>query len=594
MAPDSDARRTPAWVRAVDGAMVGGVLAFALWTLFYELALATQWNLWWPARVWLVLAIALVGWCGYAGARSARPAPGEAPPPGRAGTPSWAQVGLVALVVAVLVVLALLRDRLGILPLVVVGIAVLVGMLVRTLRRGEVAPSSRGPRVPRRAHVVAGLVSLGLAVLAFVTRGSSPDDIYYLNRATWVDQHGTPTLRDTMFSPGTLPSTYPSPPTASIEAWQGAVAHVLGLAAPTFVFLWTVPLLAAASGWATWRLVRTWAPRRALLVYLLATLFTLFSAKTLLGHYSVLLLWEGKVPAVTVVVPLAWHYLTRVLDRPRPADLVLLLALGTDFVGLTTGAALVAPTMAAAALVAALLVRSRAGAVGAGCFALAPVLAGIATLVGPGIPALAGSQTTSTTLSEQGLFDRMFGDGAMTVVAFLAVVLGTCLMRGRARVLAACAVLAGLATLLPGFLDQVTDVTGAGSVAWRMIFVLPAAIMVGMLATVQLPPLRLPDRQLLLSRPAAAAVVGGLAVLVVLEGVPLWSPATGTQLGPFEWKVDQAALRDVRAVAEVHAPPGLWLLPQRDMGALTMTTTRHTAVVPWYLFLLSFETTRTG
>jgi hypothetical protein len=73
---------------------------------------------------------------------------------------------------------------------------------------------------------------------------------------------------------------------ASVEALQGAIAHALGLQAPTVAYLVFAPLLAAGFGWTTWRLIRLWAPRRALVAFLVAVVFVVVSGQSVVGNYS--------------------------------------------------------------------------------------------------------------------------------------------------------------------------------------------------------------------------------------------------------------------------------------------------------------------
>src|SRR5690349_7890183 len=198
------------WVRAFDGLVECGVYAFAAWTLFYELALVTQWSLWWPARIWSVLVVGFVGWRAFAGVRNR----GEPPEPARGQTlhrpessVRWSQVGLVVAAAAVLVALTAMRQTLGVFPVVLASLVLLVAACVPiSAEAGRFTPYYAAQRVPQRANVVAGLVCIGLAVLASALRGSSDDDVYYVNRAMWVAQRGTPTLRDTVFSAGDLPT----------------------------------------------------------------------------------------------------------------------------------------------------------------------------------------------------------------------------------------------------------------------------------------------------------------------------------------------------------------------------------------------------
>jgi len=453
-------------------------------------------------------------------------------------------------------------------------------------RRSDLRAAAQ--RVPPGANGVAASVCVGLAVLASALHGSSGDDVYYINRAVWLAERGTPTLRDTIFSAGDLPTIYGDAlPLASIEAWQGAVAHALHMAAPTFIFLWTVPVLAAASGWATWRLVRTWAPRRACLVFLVATLFTLFSAGSVIGRYYIGVIWEGKVPAVTVVMPLTWHYLTRLVARPRRADLLMLLALGTCFVGLTSSAALMAPVMAAGALLAAWLYRSTACALGAACFVLVPLAAGVASAMGPGVGGVA-----PTALPPAQVFGYLYGVGTpMVVLGVLGTVLGARLVQGPAAAVATCASLSGLASLVPGVYDVVNTATGAGPVAWRMVLGIPTAVLIGMLVTARLPPTRISLRHPALCDWGVGVAACSLVVALIAHGTPLWSSKTGTSLAFGSWKLDRNALDDVRAVSQVSTPAGLWLLPPPQMGALAMTTTRRSGVVPRAFYLTNLTAT---
>lgn len=586
---------TPTWVRAVDGLVECGVYAFAAWTLFYELALVTQWSLWWPARIWIALVVGLVGWRAVAGWRN-RSEPRERDL-GRAlvrpqTNVRWSQVGLFLAAAGLLLALTMLRQTWGVFPVVLASLVLLGAACVpvRTRARRS-AVYEVTPRVPRVAHVVAGLVCVGLAVLASALRGSSGDDVYYINRAVWVAQHGTPTLRDTIFSAGDLPTIYGNAlPLASIEAWQGAVAHVLHLTAPSFIFFWTVPVLAAASGWASWRLVRTWAPRRACLVFLVATMFTLFSAGTVVGRYYLGAIWEGKIPAVTVVIPLTWHYVTKLMYRPRRSDLLVLLALGICFVGFTSGAALIAPVIAAGGVLAAWIYRSAACAVGAGCFVLAPLVAGVASALGPGVGGVA-----PTALPPAQVFGYLFGVGTATVVlAVVGTALGARLLRGPAAVVATCAALSGLASLLPGVYDVVNTATGAGPVAWRMVFATPTAVLVGMLVTARLPSGRVSVRHPALTDWAVGLAACAVVVALAVQGTPLWSSRTGTTLAFAKWKFDQAALDDVLALSDVRTPVGLWLLPPGQMAVLAMTTTQHSAVVPRAFYLTNLKTTKSA
>jgi hypothetical protein len=266
----------------------------------------------------------------------------------------------------------------------------------------------------------------------------------------------------------------------------------------------------------------------------------------------------------------------------------MLLALGTCFVGLISSAALMAPVMAAGALLAAWLYRSTACAVGAGCFVLAPLVAGVASAMGPGVGGVAPAALPSTQV-----FEYLLGVGTpMVVLGVVGTVLGVRLMRGPAAVVATCASLSGLASLIPGVYDVVNTATGAGPVAWRMVLGIPTAALVGMLITARLPSTRVSVRHPALSDWGVGLAACAVVVALVAQGTPLWSSKTGVTLAFNTWKVDQTALSDVRALSRVRTPVGLWLLPPRQMAVLAMTTTRRSAVVPRAFYLTNLRTTK--
>ena len=156
---------------------------------------------------------------------------------------------------------------------------------------------------------------LGLAAAVVVAslfiHLTDTDDPYYVNRSVWVAEHGNAAKLDTMFSPEVLNSPYGGGvPIASIESLLGVIAHMTGLRAGTVTYLVATPVFTALSVWAIWRLVRRWAPRRALWVLVVAIAFLMLSGDSMLGNFWIVRMWQGKVMAVTFLMPLIWAYLT--------------------------------------------------------------------------------------------------------------------------------------------------------------------------------------------------------------------------------------------------------------------------------------------
>jgi len=389
-----------------------------------------------------------------------------------------------------------------------------------------------------------------------------------------VATHGTPTLRDTMFTPGEWESTYGGGlPTPSIEALQGVLAHALGVQAATFCYLLLAPAAAVLIGWTSWRLVRGWAARRALPAFLVAVVFLLASAETIVGNYSLGRIWQGKALAYAVLVPLVWWWLSRLVHRMRTADVVLLAAAGVAFVGLSTTSALLAPVVAAAAVLAALVLRSRSLAIGAVAFAAAPVANGLLQALAP---VTVGTTDDATVMATPLAFDVAMGHSfAVAGLAVLALVLLPRTVPGAPGVLLGCGALATMVCFLPGVFQLAHAATGAGPVAWRLAISLPLWIVVGLLVTLPVPA----------PAPVGAALVAAVALVPVLAGTWLWQ-ALDAQLTPRPaWKVSPEALANVRALEALDPPPGTWLLPPAEMEVLAISTVDAQAVAPRAFYL---------
>ncbi|MGZ4495894.1 MAG: DUF6077 domain-containing protein [Nocardioides sp.] len=573
----------------LDALLDAVVVALAAWTVFYEAALAAHLTLWGPSLAWLVLT--LVGTTAYVVRAVARPVAAVSEPPPASPEPRAASGRLLpaAWVVALAVAAGLvaaheLGHRVRLLPAVLALLVVLVLGIVLTWRRRVGAEALAEPVVGVGSHLVAVAASAGLALVGSLVAKGNDDDIYYVNRSVWVAEHGVAALRDTMFGPQTFPSTYGGGlPLSSVEALLGGLAHELHVAVGVVAYLVLVPVASFLAGLAVWRLVRAWAPRRAIAAFLVAEAFLLLSDASVQGNFFVTRIWQGKVIASCVVLPLAWAVLARLGERASRADLVRLLCLGTAFVGLSSTAAIQAPMVAGPALLAALLLRRRGLALGALALVAAPLVSGVVQVLGAGVGGPAAPGDTGPAYAWTLVLGR---EPAMVALALAGVGVGAMLpRRGRALPVLLAGV-AALATLLPGVFRVFDDATGAGAVSWRLLLQLPVAVLVGLLVTVPLPRV-LRGRVPALAVPVVVAALVGGALLV--QGQPVWEKG-GRSLWawPPAWKDDPRGLADVRAVLAdptLRATTGPWLLPAHDMGTLATVTTRHFAVVPRAYYL---------
>jgi hypothetical protein len=605
--------------RLLDALLDCAVVSFALWTLLYCLGLATQWSLFPSGWLWLGATVALVAWQVVAVWRShyrldevrdAVEEPHPAPVARRAAPQALLVAGLVATAVAAVGGVVWTTGTFRFTWLATV--AATACLLLWSYLHGRYEP-----RIPdewtraREEHGNAWDDVVVLAVMAVTVVASlfvhlaDTDDPYYVNRSVWVAEHGNAATLDTMFTAEVLNSPYGGGvPIASIESLLGVIAHMTGLRAGTVTYLVATPVFTALSVWAIWRLVRRWAPRRTVWVLLAAIAFLMLSGDSMLGNFWIVRMWQGKVMAVTFLMPLIWAYLTEVHDADRLGDrrarlrtLALLLASGVAFFGFTPTAVVWAPVMFGVVVLAAAAVRSRTLLLGGGLMVVGPIVSGLAVVAfSTGV----GGENP-TPLSARASLVRMLGEvGPMVALALVALAVAPLLARrGAAGVLAGGSALVGMLVYAPGVLDLINAVTGSGPILWRMLYVAPVPVLAGLL--VALPwakadrPASADDedgRARRLQRAGAIAGLGAVVVGFALGGRPVWShtghggPVTVSERP--EWKLDTEALADVEILAERDLS-GTVLLPPRRMKVLTMYTTEAFPVVPREWFIQNME-----
>lgn len=580
-------------MRAVDALVEGAVAGLASYTLLHLVAAPLGWPAWPLTWGWLALSLPVTGALVTRAVR--RPAgPTPAPTSGEAPSGPTPPRLLLAAVVAVSVLAAVVPTSAFVWLWAPALLTAAGGWWWVTRHARATGPGTAPGPATGGEHATALLMSTGLAGAMLFVRNPSADDVYYVNRSAWVAERGTFPLQDTMFGPEKFPTPYGSGvPVASVEELLGALAHLLGIEAAGFVYLVAMPVLVLMSGWVTWRLVESWAVRSRLLVLAVALLLPLFTATGLVGDFGPARMWQGKVIALGVVVPLVWWHLTRLgrsgtgpaAARERRRSWLALGVLGVAWCGLTVTAPLFAPPVALAAFVAALVLphARRSLLVGAAAVAAAPLLTGVATLVvSPEGPVA----ETEFIRSAGDAWSRVTGtDQVLVGLLVLGVLAGPLLVRaGTSRVLAATAALGLFLAASPGVIALLDAATGAGPVASRLLLVAPVHVLVAMLVTVRVP----------VPRGVAARHQGAvLTVLVVAllagSGTSAWDPGISASVTSRPgWKVPSEALANVRLLLAEDPGPGPVLLPEHEMRTLAITTTRTFGVVPrtFYVSLL--------
>lgn len=486
------------------------------------------------------------------------------------------------------------------------GLAALLPVVALLVRRGVHDPGD--PAVAQRspggllASAFAVAAGLAFAVLALFIYNVSHDDIFYVNKAVFVAEHGTIPLRDTVYTDQVLPALRGAGtvPVQSVEVLQGAVAHLLGIAGGTVAYLGTPFVGAFAAVWVLWALARSWSRGPAVVALALATAYLAWgmwlspgsSGSIAMSSIFIRALWQGKVLFLFLAVPLCYLLLTRWVRERQLRDVVLLFLLGAGAVGLTSSATFLVPPIAVGAAVALAACRSRAWW-GALVLAAYPVGAGVFVATRPG-----GGAFGDVLRTPAQTFHGVVGAGVWGAVGAAAILLGPLAARaGAARVVAAAGAVVTMLVLAPFATSLFADLTGAGPVLWRLAWVAPLPTLVGIVASALVPAPRPAPRagdssvtvRVWLQRLGWLAPVAALAV-VVLSGRLIWASSSPARLEPTPvWKYPSESLDRAAYIARLYHGPGPVLAPREVMGALALTTTRIHAVDPRAFFLSALD-----
>jgi hypothetical protein len=516
-------------------------------------------------RVDVVLRVACLVCAGGAAALLAVPG-GRVPAP-------WAAVWSLLAVAAVCGVAGAVRSRHQVRAVTDCAVAAL-------------APAS--PRAWRRASLLLVLaVAAGLGTFSLFVNRPDADDVYYVNRAQWVADHGTLPSGDTIFADQAYPALE-RPEVSSYEALVGSLAYAVRRPAGDLAYE-VVPLLGTfLAVLALWSLLSAWRVPMPLVALAVALLFLLMGGAqhTSFGNLFLGRMWQGKVLFLAVVVPLLLARLTEWSRAPTWPRLVLLGLLGVAAVGLSSTAVLVVPLVGLAGSAPLALRRRRPALLGYAAVIAYPVAAAVLIRVdrgGAGVTELGnGTTDPGRTLAQ------VLGHDALTALAVLALLVGwMALRRWEGRVAASVTALLLVALLAPGVLGLLGDrlVTGLSDILWRLFWMAPVAALVGA-ATTLLAAWRRGGLVRYLPPVAAAALIVG-------AGVPIWAASNHAQLTAAPgWKLDAAALAEARIIA-AHGVAGGTVLAPVDVGlALSVLTTRMHAVDPRRAYLADVDDPR--
>lgn len=350
--------------------------------------------------------------------------------------------------------------------------------------------------IPRELSQASPVVLAAAALftgLSLLVQRPDADDVYLVNRSTWVEQRGGEfPIRDTIFSDELFRDLRPSFPVTSIEVMIGALARWSPLSSPTATYLVFGPLVAGLSVLAVFRLLRTLGVARPVAATVIACIFLVLngSMHASFGNMSFARSWQGKVALLTVLLPMISHYAIRVSRDSSMRNVLYLVLANIAAVGLSTTGVTTAPLATFLGLLVGLIVVKRSRMAFVGLAALVPP--GILVVVrylqagrrGFGdIPTLLTSfvsaDWSASRIDPAALWQFVFGSGFVTVVPTLSILGAWMFARDRtARVFLAVApfFVVGL-FYIPGSLSALNEFFPAEAVLWRMAWLLPVPVM---------------------------------------------------------------------------------------------------------------------
>ncbi|MFJ6197826.1 DUF6077 domain-containing protein [Micromonospora sp. NPDC092111] len=598
-APAAERPQPPHRLRALIAAAPAvitdaGVLGFALWTVLYHAAFLFGLR---PSVTFLVWVVGCVLLAGAAVVRAARRVRAAAPSIATApsGPGVWPRRWLVP-VVAAGVVAAVTAGLAGTpagdvlswwIPAAAGAVAGVGTMLLSRLawRDGDATATAPAPTALQSGYAL--LVSIGVAISSLYIARNTPDDVYYVGRSVWVAERDLVPLNDFLFTENVAPAMGSLPPTPSIEVFDGALAHVLGIHGASATWYLMLPAMAVLAVLALWRLTHRWAPRRPVLAFSVAVayLYLVAGSDAALGTFHLPRLYEGKGMFVSAVIPLMWLYLTEWFDTRSRRSLLLVFALSVSAAGLTTTSAIILPMLVGAAGLAMLLVGRWKDALIGGIVAVAyPVGAIVVSRLVLGGMNAAGAD--DAFFDAEYTYRRTLLVGIVGVISGLALWCGPLLARRRTpALLAAGAALVMSVLLVPGVLETLGALTGISVVLWRVPWLLALPTLIGLLCTVSVPS---PSR--LLRGAVGGVVAAAMVASFAIWATPMWSPESWveTHTRP-TWKLPQQRQEIAFWIAGQDRPAGLVLAPSVIMRTSLIVTSRVRVVLPRDFYLVEYD-----
>jgi uncharacterized protein DUF6077 len=577
--------------RSLDSLTHSAVLAFAAWTLVYDVGLAAHLSTTLLLVIWALslaaIAVALLRFrpaaISHAEPQSAQSAVSLSAIR-RALKAAGIVLGLCAGLATVLHAAGLPWVWVPLLGLA--SAAAAFAWLLTGDTRWAYTPASG--ETPFAGSIFAACMASAAALFSLYIVRPTPDDVYYVSRSVWTAQHGQIAVRDILFTNQVIKPISGEPPISSIEVLDGALARMLGIPAAAFTYEISLPVLTFIAVWAVWLLIRRWAPDRYVLCFIVAVVYLAWTgAAASFGAFHLGTMWEGKAAFLSIMVPLLYFYMTAWAENLTWRSL-LVIASGVAAAGLSSAAVYVVPLIAAAVVVPFLLNRMFNEALGAALSSAYPLAAGLVVALRSPLKPLPSEPFTAPMV-----WTWVMKVGVVGAIGGIALWTAPWLARRGIPALIATGI-SGLAGVLmiPGLIARLGDVFSIMAVIWRVLWVVPGPVLVGLLAAVPIP---FPDRFRAVRRVFTLIPVGALCAALVISGIPVWSRQNGVTLSAHpSLKIGKEQLEQAREIVRTDHSPGNILSTGLLMETVPLLTTTRRVANPrsYYLTILPTVSTQ--
>ena len=452
--------------------------------------------------------------------------------------------------------------------------------------------SSRRRETSRIGTLLVITVALLSAFLSLIMVRPDQDDVFLVNRSTWVSEHASELPdRDTVFSDNTFPSERPSVVPTSIEPLIGALAAHLPITAAALTYFGWGPLIAALGVLSTWRLLRGMGARSPALATLVGTAFLIVDGEmhASFGNFFAGRSWQGKAVLLLLVIPALWHHGANWGRTGERHSLNSSILAGIAGIGLSSSAVFLIPVVTIAAVGSTAIEQRKLGRLKNASIVILPsIVAGFFALLSEPQKLLdplgvLGSIDAKKLLDSGNepinVLRMVFDEGATTFIILVCVFTAWMTVRDRSvRLLLLSAPIAVFVCFFaPGVLDLMNEIGQADAVAWRVLWILPLPAMVGLVLTALRAGIR------------AAPVLLTAIVFVVFSvfGTPITSSMNRDVeiVWPPSYDLPQPEQQSASSLIDIAGPGGVVAGPENVDFSVSVMTTKVRSINPRSAYL---------